>query len=400
MATGLNLGSFASGFAQGFGDSQKMRLAGEAAQREQERLGYEKQRLDMEAQNQTRLAESHQQAMQLQKLQLEEESRKAESAKKLREKAAQVKADLDAPYEAKVYDPITKKETGTIRFSDPDQKAKELASQGKTFVPGSIKETGPVTDELARQRAMLKAMVQHQRDEGMFDPNQEAALDELNRKYNANEIEKVMMDWRGHRDSKKAFDSLKKLGVDFGPNAVLYEEVDPDTQVAIPTIGTRGKDGKIKKEASLEDVWLMSRDPEGARKEKREEKKALQKIRKEGEVQMNIEGFRQRGAMDRTVYEQNAAAQREMNKAGKGQRDEIRKVTLDFLGKFAQNPLVAYNPGKMVVFAEKMMSTVNTLVNKGVDVYSAPAMALKMMEDAGVTLEDAVDYVDAKAKKK
>lgn len=387
MATGLNLGSFASGFAQGFGDSQKLRLAGEAAQREQERLGFEKQRLEFEAQNQARQAESHQQAMQLQKLQLEDETRKAESRKELQAKLLKKQEELDSPFEGTVYDPVSKKEIGTIRFSDLEQKSKELAAQGKTFVPGSVKEVGPVTDQLMRRKAQMETMVEHKRSRGEYDPDQEAVLVDLNRQYDANKIEKVMLDHNSHNDSKKTLASLKKLGVDFGPDAVVYTEVDPDTGAALPTIGVRGKDGKVQRQIGIDELWLMKRAPDEARKEAREDKRGLRKLRKEGEIQMGIEGVRQRGAMDRSVYEQGAINAREASKvaadAVKNRPEEVRKLTLDYMGKFVSNPNAQYNANAVFKYGSALADGVDKLMAKGMPGPQALNETVKYLQNKG-----------------
>lgn len=388
MATGLNVGSFASGFAQGFGDAQRMRLAGESAQREQERLGFEKQRLEMEAQNQARQAESHAQAMQLQKLQLEEESRKAESAKQLRDKLFKKQEELDSPFEGTVYDPISKKEIGTIRFSNLEQKAKELAAQGRTFVPGSVKEVGPVTDPLMRRKAQIETMVEHKRSMGEYDQEQEAVLMDLNRQYDAGKIEQVMLEHNAHNDSKKTLAALKKLGVDFGPNAVVYTEVDPDTKAALPTIGVRGKDGKIERQIGIDELWLMKRSPDEARKEAREERRGLRKIRKEGEVQMGIENVRQKGAFDRTMYEQGAMSAREAQKvaadAVKNRPEEVRKLTLDYMGKFVSNPNAQYNANSVFKYGTALADGTERLMNQGMSGARALNETVKYLQKQGL----------------
>jgi ribosomal protein L9 len=279
MANGLmgGVGSFAQGFAQGYGDAQKMRLAQEASNREKERLGFEKQRVALEEQNAQRQAELHGLNKQLTQMQIDREKLDQEHQTDLKSSLAKITSELDATNEGEVIDSKTGNSVGFVRYNNINDIAGDLMKKGQTIRPGSEKKTGPITDPIQRNKRIFQTMHIVNARHGKLTPDQLKLMEDNERNWRAADIEKAMNYFVTSNDENGAKEILAKAGVKIDPKSKFIMQVDENTGEKEPVVGIIGSDGKFQKQYDMSDLYLMTVDPSTAAKVRAEFKLSMKK---------------------------------------------------------------------------------------------------------------------------
>lgn len=327
MASGL--GAFAEGFSQGYRNISDITARREQAERDKERFGLEKERLDLEktaAQSRETLT-----GLQIKEQEGLQKEREKEVAFKedMQKTISDLRAQAEANFEGELVDK-TGKSVGVRRFSDPQAETAALQAKGLMFKPGSVREVGPM-DALDFQTKFADQFMAVNARHGKLTPDALIAARKQRKEMEtegAMEAARYLMTSGDKEGARKMFNKNGKIKI--GDDVSL--EVIKDPIVGAKIVGfKKGPDGKPMQVFDMfDDVILPSMSPEQYARTAAEMKKLG--ITEKGETGRTL--MTQKGAMDRTVYETNARNKLEAGKAEN--KDAIGKQLREIMFPLAE----------------------------------------------------------------